>query len=303
MTDTEPETAAPFAIGELFHLAHLVEDLDAVDRWYDDVFACERFYRRYEKAARREASLLVISDMIMEPIMPSREPEDAATPLGKFKARFGNRLHSIAWYVDDIRAFSAHLGAHGVRQVGLTGRPVLDPADAVAVWTHPRDTHALLEFCEPGFAADPRLAEGWSPRRWVEHPLGIARTSHVSVLFEDLADAATVYGEQLAGRRIHTSADADGTERHYYAVGKETVVEAVRPASSASEEGRDLAEAGEGVFAITFHSVDLVRATAFLRDKGQRLLGGGPGTVWIDRDDAFGLRVAFTDRRIPGDGR
>ena len=49
-------------IGKLFHLAHLVEDLDATDALYDEIFACQRYYRRYEKAARREASLLIVSD-------------------------------------------------------------------------------------------------------------------------------------------------------------------------------------------------------------------------------------------------
>ena len=66
-----------FNVGKLFHLAHLVDDLDAVDRWYDEIFSCVRFYRAYEKAALREASLLVISDMLMEPIMPSQAPEAA----------------------------------------------------------------------------------------------------------------------------------------------------------------------------------------------------------------------------------
>ena len=114
-------------IGKLFHLAHLVEDLDATDLLYDEVFACQRYYRRYEKAARREASLLIVCDQCMEPIEPSSDPADAATPLGRFKSRFGNRLHSIAWYVDDIEAFTARLLGHGVRLVGLTGRPVTDP--------------------------------------------------------------------------------------------------------------------------------------------------------------------------------
>jgi len=30
-----------FKIGKLFHLTHVVEDLDAVDAWYDDIFAVE----------------------------------------------------------------------------------------------------------------------------------------------------------------------------------------------------------------------------------------------------------------------
>ena len=172
-------------IGKLFHIAHLVDDLASTDLLYDEVFAAERYYHGYERPARRTASLVVVGDQCMEPIAPSTDQADAGTPLGRFKARFGNRLHSIAWYVDDIEAFTERLLGHDVRLVGLTGRPVTDPAGATAVWTHPADTGALLEFCPAGFAADPRLRPDWTTAPWRAHPLGLLRTSHVTVLFDD----------------------------------------------------------------------------------------------------------------------
>jgi len=293
-----------FAVGKLFHLAHLVDDLDAVDRWYDDIFDCVRFYRRYEKAALREASLLVISDIIMEPIMPSAAPEAAGSPLGKFRRRFGDRLHSIAWYVEDIKACSADLAQRGIRQVGLTGRPVTDPATAVAVWTHPKDTRALWEFCEAGFAADPRLEPDWSADRWRnEHPLHIERTAHISVLFERVEDADALYGDALGGRLLHREEVAGEKRSAYYAVGEETVIEALQPLATDTAAGRDLADNGEGVHALVFATADLAGAAAFLRDKGQRLEPAGADTFWVNRDDAFGLTVGFTDRRVPNDDR
>jgi catechol 2,3-dioxygenase-like lactoylglutathione lyase family enzyme len=293
-----------FTVGKLFHLAHLVEDLDAVDRWYDDVFDCDRFYRRYEKAAMRDASLLVISDMIMEPIQPSSAPEAAGSPLAKFKGRYGNRLHSIAWYVDDITECAAHFLKLGIRQVGLTGRPVTDPSKAVAVWTHPKDTHALLEFCEPTFAVDPRLQEGWTDTRWsTQHPLRIQRTSHITVLLEDLDNAEAVYGTALQGRLLHRDDQSAGGPRAYYAVGEETVIDAVQPTTTDTPEGRDFADNGEGVHAIVFATADLNSATAFLRERNQRLEPAGDDTVFINQEDSFGLRVGFTRATIPGDTR
>lgn len=302
MTPNAP-TTVEFNVGKLFHLAHLVEDLDAVDRWYDEIFACERLYRRYEKAAQREASLLVISDVIMEPIVPSSAPEAAGTPLRKFKDRFGNRLHSIAWYVDDITACSAQLAARGIRQVGLTGRPVTDPKKAVAVWTHPKDTRSLWEFCEPGFAPDPRLEPGWSADRWRDaHPLHIERTSHITVLLERVQDAEDLYGAALGGRLLHAE-DTDDAHREYWAVGEETVIEALQPRHGSTPAGRDLAANGEGVHAIVFASADLAGAAAFLQERGQRLDGRTADAFWMNEADSFGLRVGFTDRRIPGDTR
>lgn len=292
-----------FAVGKLFHLGHLVEDLEAVDRWYDDIFGCVRFYHGYEKAARRTASLLVISDMVMEPIMPSSAPEDSQSPLGKFKARFGNRLHSIAWYVDDIAACSAHLSAKDIRQVGLTGKPVTDPRIQVAVWTHPKDTRALWEFCEPGFAADPRLDADWSDRPWrEEHPLRIQRTAFISVLFERLGDAEALYGQALGGALLHEE-EIDGARRAYYAVGEETVIQAIEPLDASSVAGQDLTRNGEGVHDIVFATTDLTGAATFLEAKGQRLERRSDDAFWINRDDSFGLNVGFTDRTIPNDAR
>jgi catechol 2,3-dioxygenase-like lactoylglutathione lyase family enzyme len=290
-------------IGKLFHLGHLVEDLDDTDRLYDEVFACQRYYRGYERAARREASLLVVADQCMEPIAPSKDPADARSPLGRFKARFGNRLHSIAWYVDDIEPFTALLLGHGVRLVGLTGRPVTDPAGATAIWTHPADTGALLEFCPSGFAADPRLQPGWTTGPWRQHPLGLLRTSHITVLFDDAADGHRVYGEILGGRLLHTDTADPAVGRVYYAIGEDTIVEIATPADDASREGRDLAAAGNAFHAVTFRTADLERATAFLTAHGVATTPTSDHDVHLDLPSAHGLNLFLTDRTIPGDTR
>ena len=292
-------------IGKLFHLAHLVDNLDATDRLYDEVFDCERYYRAYEPAARREASLLVVSDQCFEPIMPSSDPADSASPLGRFRSRFGNRFHSIAWYVDDIVAFTSRLLDHGVRLVGLTGKPVTDPARATAIWTHPGDTGALLEFCEAGFAADPRLADGWTTERWRHHPLGLLRTSHVTVLMASLDDGERVYGEMLGGRQLHTDTTNAAAPRSYWAVGADTVIEVVAPTDSSTPEGRDRADAGNAVHAITFATADMGRAVEFLADRAVPTSrpAGDDHLLHLDLDRAHGLNLFLTDRSIPGDTR
>src|SRR5437899_2275727 len=91
-----------FKIGKLFHLTHVVGDLAATDTWYDEVFSVCRWYRAYMKPAVREASLLCIGDCVMEPIQLARVPGAEQSPVGKFYARFGQRFHSIAWYVEDV---------------------------------------------------------------------------------------------------------------------------------------------------------------------------------------------------------
>jgi hypothetical protein len=104
-----------FKIGKLFHLTHVVSDLAAVDKWYDDVFGVTRFYRGYEKMAGRDASLIAIGEVIMEPMMPARVAY-LLNPSGKkFHDRFGEHFHSIAWYVDDVTEISAQLEKHAVQ--------------------------------------------------------------------------------------------------------------------------------------------------------------------------------------------
>lgn len=290
-------------IGKLFHLAHLVDDLDAADALYADVFAGERYYHGYERPARRTASLTVVCDQCMEPISPSTDPADAQTPLGRFKARFGNRLHSIAWYVDDIEAFTSRLLGHGVRLVGLTGRPVSDPAGAVAVWTHPADTGALLEFCPPGFAADPRLRPDWTTATWREHPLGILRTSHVTVLFGDVAAGRRVYGDVLGGELLHTDDTQPAITRSYFAIGTDTVIEVAVPTDDSTPEGLDLAAAGNAVHGVTFAVADLGRAVEFLAAHGVATTPTSAGTVHLDLPPGHGLNLHLTERTIPGDRR
>ena len=43
----------------------------------------------------------MIGDFMIEVIEPSKEPEDQQVPLPKFRNRFGQHFHSLAWYVDE----------------------------------------------------------------------------------------------------------------------------------------------------------------------------------------------------------
>jgi len=234
----------------------------------------------------------------MEPIQPSNDPADAGTPLGRFKKRFGNRMHSIAWYVDDIEAFTARLLDNDIRLIGLKGQPVTDPKSSVAVWTHPGDTGALLEFCEPGFASDPRLKADFDIDKWARHPLALTHTSHVTVLVDDLADAARVYGAALGGTLLSTDLSDSERPRSFHAVGSETVIEAVAPTTDTTPEGADHQAAGNAVHAITFATADLAGARDFLASKELSVTVVDDHHVWIDLDPGHGLRVGLTDSPV-----
>jgi len=294
-----------FRIGKLFHLTHVVSDLDAVDTWYDEIFSVCRFYRAYMKPAVREASLVTIGDFVMEPVQLARVPGAEQSPIGKFYARFGQRFHSIAWYVESAEDTITALAKHNVRLYDLVGKVVTAPGRTTAVWTHPKDTHALLEFAPiEKFTIDARLQPGWSPTFWRDqHPLGIERASHITVLVSDLREAKALYQTMLGGTLLH-EAETPGQKRSaFFAVGEDTVIEAAQPLSTTSPEGRDLEQAGEGIYAVTFKTKDLQRAADFLQSKKQRIEWQGTESFALNRDGAFGMGIGFTQRRIPNDFR
>ena|SRR5579863_604911 len=294
-----------FRIGREFHLLHVVSDLNAVDEWYDRVFSVRRFVRNYMKAAMRKASLVLIGDFVMEPAQPVQSPGWEKSALGKFYGRYGQHFHSIAWYVDDLRETSIELSKHKIRMFDMVGNAVTEAVRGDAVWTHPQDTHAAFEFAiAPRFFIDPRLQPGWSiefPRD--QHPLGIERASHITVLFKNLNDARGIYEEAMGGKLIHQEDLPQRKRSLFFAVGEDTVIEAAQPLSPSSPEGQDLERAGEGIFSVTFKTKDLNRAAAHLRSHNQRVEFDGANTLVINRDDAFGMVLGFTERQIPNDPR
>ena len=295
-----------FKIGKEFHLLHVVSDLDTVDAWYDEIFAVRRFVRNSMKAAMRKASLVLIGDFVMEPAQPIRQvPGWEKSALGKFYARDGQHFHSIAWYVDDLAETCAKLSERKIRLFDMVGNAVKEPSrNDGAVWTHPQDTHAAFEFAAvPKFFIDPRLQPGWSTTfTRDEHPLGIERASHLTMLFRDLNGAREVYQNALGGTPIHEEETPGRKRSVFYAVGEDTLIEAAQPLSPTSPEGLDMERAGEGIYSVTFKTKDLKRATEHLRSKGQRVTEVG-GSLVIDREDAFGMVIEFTEGKIPNDPR
>lgn len=294
-----------FKIGKLFHVTHVVSDLGAVDRWYDEIFGVTRFYRGYEKMAGRNASLIAIGDVVMEPMTPAKVAKLENQSVKKFHDRFGQHFHSIAWYVDDVPGISAELDKHGFRLFNITGKTVRPGEEKFAIWTHPRETHGQLEFAViEKYTIDSRLQPAWSNTYWKErHPLGIERASHICVVVRDLPAAKKLYCDVLNGKLIHEEESANRKRSAFVAVGEDTVVELAQPLSPASPEGREMEQNGEGVYSLTFKTRDLAKASDFLKSKQLRPEPDGADSIVLGRDQAFGMIVGFTRRALPNDPR
>lgn len=294
-----------FKIGKLFHLTHVVDNLRACDQWYDDVFSACRYYRGYMRAAMRNASVLAIGDTPLEAIQTAPVPGAENSAIGKFHARYGQHYHSIAWYVDSIEECFNQLSKHNVRQVDMVGRPAKGPFGKrnIAVWTHPKDTHGAIEFAQvEDFSIDVRLHPAWSSVFWRDqHPLGIERASHITVVVRDLGKATAFYTEVLGGKLLHEEELTGHKKCAFVFVGEDTIVELTQPLLAQSAEALDLERAGEGLYCVTFKTTDLARAAQYLESKKQRIEWRGVDSLEINREDSFGIGVGFTQRRIPND--
>lgn len=285
-----------FEIGRLFHLTQVVDDLDAADSWYSEVFSALRIYRGRHDAALRDASILVIGNAVIEVIQVADAPGASETPIGKYHDRFGQHMHSVAMFVDDLGDVGESLGAHGVRMTDTLGRKITERRPDRTVWTHPRDTVVMLQFATvPTFNFDPRLHPFWSDEHWRRHPLGIERLSHCTVLVKDMTRAMMVFGEVLGRPLLSIEESGESQATATFSFGPDLNVRLLEPRDHDSPEGSDLARNGEGPFGFTFLVRDLDAAQRHLESCGQSFRRSCAQEVTIDPSDAFGLSLSLIE--------
>jgi hypothetical protein len=298
-------------IREFFHLIHVVDDQREADAWYDDVFKPQRFIERnWSDVEKRWASLAMIGDLMIEVIEPGSAPDDGAMPLGRFRARFGQHFHSLAWYVDapDVRPLFDELRAHGVR-IARSGGGMFPDGDVdpgPTIFTHPKDTAGQLEFValdDFWRSRDPRFAPDWSPSSWRDdHPLTIERVAYFTTVVADVGRARALFEGPVGGRLLHTRASAL-SESAFVLVGTDSIVELAKPTVDDSRLAADLAENGELPHGCTFKVVDLEAAERHIEDVGVRVADRSGDGFTLEPADCFGAVYGFTGQAVPADPR
>lgn len=293
------------AIGQVFHLTPLVENLDAALARYEQVFAPLVWYRGYEPDLNnREAALMAISDFCIEPMRPVApwKPGQSPTSHYRYRERFGDGIHSLAVYSDDIGAIWRGLEGVGVR--------VTDGGIEGAAFTHPKDFPGLIEFfvaprADAGTLRDPRLGPDWTSTYWRDiHHLGIEFVSHVTLVVHDHAAAAEMYVKALG---VDELPDQDGrtvsSASSFVTFGPETMIELAQPAAD-SAPGTHLARVGQAWWGATFKVRSIEAVSAFLSGPQVGVPHTVDGhTVRIDPEWFFGVEFAFTERALDGDPR
>ena len=299
------------AIGKLFHIIHMTGDLPSLEAWYDDVFSVRRGFldHHYMPGEKRDASLVVLGDCVIEPLAPAFRIEGwEVMPLGRFYKRFGNHWHSIAWYTDDAGEIWQRCTDSNVR-VYVEGGVLTDqrpPADS-AIMTHPRDTITQLEFMrrDPDRLHDPRFLPDWDPNWWVNnHPLGLQWLAYTTVLTRDLDRARHVYTDVLGGTVLHESqSELTGTRNSYLRMGESTIVELAQPIGEGTIAAEDMTANGEIHHAAAFKVADLGQAEKYLASKGIKTVQRDDATLLTDPATTHGVPFRWTTWMVPGDPR
>ncbi|MGD9796985.1 MAG: VOC family protein [Acidimicrobiia bacterium] len=287
-----------FQVNRVFHLTHLVEDHDATLRWYADVFGAQTYWEKSTGPGNVTISLLHIGDLTVSPMTVT---EGGAPAPAKFRERFGEHLHSIAWHIEDAADLVEHLTGQGYTLKDEFGRP-LDGIDH-EIWTSVKETPCLIEMCGLHMASlhkdDPRFDDPTWVDRWAdERPLGIERTACITVTSNDRAAGTAFFTDGLKGKVLHEGPTPWGTASTFVQVGDFTTVELAEPTDPAGRAAADLDRNGPMVHAMTFQVRDLEAARSHLSARGLRLESPAEGHLAIDPADAHGLVVRFTDRPV-----
>ncbi|GAB89747.1 VOC family protein [Gordonia rhizosphera] len=287
-------------IGHIFHLIHVTGDLAELEAWYDDVFGVRRGFldNHYLEDEKRDASLVVLGDVVIEPLAPAfREEGWEDYPLGRFYRRFGNHWHSIAWYCEDDIALWHQLQSNGIRILGeAADQPPSE--DPVPIFTHPNDTVTQLEFLPTRMAItglDPRFKPDFDPQWWrTNHPLGLHGMAYTTVLTRDLRRATHTYTTVLGGTVVGQSSSAlTGTDDVYIRIGH-SLVQLSIPNRGGTLAADDLAAHGEMHHAVCFRVDDLDRAEDYLRSKEIKTVARDDHTILTDPDTTHGAPFRFT---------
>ena len=184
-------------IGKLFHLTPLVDSLGDAEYFFDRVFSPLCMMRNWSDHWYRHAAIYIIGETSIEPMECLPGPGDQRTSWFRYVDRFGPRVHNLAFYVDNIEDLAQRLEEAGVRITDGGSGPrdgVLPPEG------HTRDARVPPRHRGPVGAGRPALRPEWPAFRdayWSNHPLGLQRMSHITIVVDDLPAAEKFYVDVL----------------------------------------------------------------------------------------------------------
>ncbi|AXI76299.1 VOC family protein [Peterkaempfera bronchialis] len=218
---------------------------------------------------------------------------DGDGPLGRYVARYGTGLHSVAWTVEDLWAAETLLRRRGVRITGVDvpGRHF---------FMHPADTSGLLvEWSDTDFADDPRDG-GALPE--VPAPLVDVRSvAWLTVTVRDARAAAELLASLMEATAVRGNpvGDPEHEDTVDLRIG-DVVVRLVSPRSTRSRYAAAVEQHGERLHAMCLRVDDLDGTLATLEREGLHVTAREGCRAWTDPAATLGMPLEWTGRRGRG---
>ena len=205
--------------------------------------------------------------------------------VGRWLAKNGPGVQSLAWEVPDMWASQNHLMQAGI---GITGVHI----EGRHFFMHPRDTFGLmLELTDDRLPGDPR--NGLSPTGGGDGLVQVVRVAHVTAVVVDLEPVAALLGLVFGSEPRPVTSDGPETIADFD-IGDLTL-RVVAP-HDASSEWHEVVANGRGTLHSVTLAVDLDAAPAGLDAVGVGIAREQDGTLWLDPADTFGIRLQLVDQ-------
>jgi catechol 2,3-dioxygenase-like lactoylglutathione lyase family enzyme len=272
-------------------IAIAVEDLKAATEWFQDVLGAALLPVEAQAGGAVEAAqdggMMTILWLKNVPIvgLASTDPDGA---IGRYLARNGPGIHSVAWEIPDMWTTENLLRANGVTIVGtdIPGRHF---------FMHPRHTYGLLlEYTDDKLPGDPRLG---APPPVGDGVLGVRSVAWVTTIVDDVADVVEMLRYTFAARVAPDPAlpAGPGEEVGEVRIGDMTM-RLVKALSEDSFYGGGAAGEGWGRFhSMTLAVDDFAGLDARLSAAGIATVGRDDVSVWTDPNDTMGIRLQLLD--------
>jgi len=297
-----------YGIGQMIHVIHMSDDVEKLNRFYEDVFGGLHYLGvdepNYLPVEDRYAGLFMVSDVCIETMAP-KMPADVNKPVGKFYSKFGEHLHSVGYKVDDLPGLADRLLAKGI-YIGKPGGGKIEKLDPETQYFYPspRDTAGLMvEMCRIDMPNDPRDLETWSSqvKMWRSHPLTIERFSYVTLGVRDLDSAVKTYVDVMQAVPIQEGID-DAVQARFQTIQLgDCLLQLAQPLEVDSDLGRHVEKWGNMIYSLRFKVTDLDSVQSWLKSKNVRTERLRDDLVGTDVEDSHGAPIFFTTEDIPGD--
>jgi catechol 2,3-dioxygenase-like lactoylglutathione lyase family enzyme len=276
--------------GNCHRIAVAVLDLPAAIEWFREVLGATVMPVEEQAGgavdSENDGGLLAILWLKNVPIVPL-VPTDPDGVIGRYLARNGPSVHSLAWEIPDMWKTENLLRAGGVAIVGtdIPGRHF---------FMHPRHTQGLLlEYTDDVLPGDPRHGATALPG---QGRLPVTSVAWVTAVVDDLDAAVECLRLTFSAVVPPQPALAAGVADKALDVRiGDMTLRLVAPASDDSMFAGSVAPGAGRYHSMALAVDDFALIDTYLAGAGIRTLLRDETTVWTDPGDTMGLRLQFVD--------